>query len=266
MDDKLYFDTVKKDRGDYYIEYKPPKVNSRLATLNLVFPNPLALERVAELVEIESECWIKRYPVPLMAFAFDSTGSLIQIDEIRVSSSLAVWIGGHSGINKSWRTNDLDKFLDQNLESPNWRVIYRDIPFRTDSDLKARAIEFANLRRKQNYTLRTVLILWFAVIPASWATIEFLNPEWLSALVKWIGILSFVFVLYHAAKTTLRFTGYLSPSPSELKKTEEERQKDHHHNHCKINPRGFARLKAENLDNEARIRTVEEAQKLKIAV
>lgn len=263
MGDKLVFKKIQEDRGEYYVEYQPPTHENRFAILHLTFPGAIALEKIVEFVERESELWIKRYPVPIMTFAFDITGSIIEISKIRNSSSLVTWLeNDDSGIATSWTGNDLDDFLEKNSENPDWRAIYPDIPYRTNKEVMASALEDINLRRKQIITLKIIFILG-VFVTVSWATIVYLNPEWLRPLLDWMGLLSFLFVLYMAAKKTLRLLGYLKPSVSDSKKMEEERQKMHHHYHCKINPMGFARLKAENFDNEMRVKTLEEAKKLK---
>jgi len=89
------------------------------------------------------------------------------------------------------------------------------------------------------------------------------DPKLLSPLLNLVGLLSFLIVVYSAGKRTLRILGYLKPSASQTRKNAEELQKNHHHYHCIRNPLGFERLKAENLDKELRLKTIEEAKNLK---
>ena len=256
MIEKLYFDKIKEDRGDYFVEYHPPLSPNRLATLYLTFPKAVEPEKVAEIIEKESEAWIRRYPVAVFSSAFDDADNQIEVSKYRDSSNLVTWLEkGSSNIRRSWNVSEQDEHLDS-MPLPDWKNVYHNVKYKTASDVSANALEYAKQKRKQNLFLKIIFILWLAVLPAVWAIIEYLGPDWLARLVL-------IFVLVKTTIAGLRASGYIKPSAKMRKDAEEERLKNHHHYHCKINPSGFARLKAENFDNEARSKTLEDANKLK---
>ncbi len=106
--EKLFFESVKEHRKQYYVEYSPPKPNYLFATLSLTFTRKLEKDAVASLMETELEYWLNRYPVPLMVFSFSPTDDLIQINNNSLSGGI---IPGHTTIKKFWNNEDLIIFL-----------------------------------------------------------------------------------------------------------------------------------------------------------
>jgi hypothetical protein len=74
----LYFDPIKEDRGSYFVEYQPPVSNSPIATLGLVYPESYDLGSVGDTMKAEVAHWLARYPVPIMAWAYDAAENSIQ--------------------------------------------------------------------------------------------------------------------------------------------------------------------------------------------
>jgi hypothetical protein len=99
-------------------------------------------------------------------------------------------------------------------------------------------------------------LVGFVVVPLAWLLIEFNAPKWLSWAVLFYGLSQ----LYIKA---LKLLGYWPQSAADAAKAAEETAMRHHHYHCKRNPEGFMRLKAENFDREAREKTRQEAELLK---
>ena len=119
-----------------------------------------------------------------------------------------------------------------------------------------KAVAYAKQKRKQNFVLKLIFVLWLAVIPAVWTIIEYLGPDWLARLVL-------IYVLVKTTIAGLRVTGHIKLSAKARKDAEEKRLKNHHHYHCTINPSGFSRLKAENFDDEIRSITLNDSNRLK---
>lgn len=255
MPERLYFSEVKEDRGDYYVEYQPPVSDNRFATLNLVFIEQIA-ERVEERIIAESNLWLEKYSVPIMATAFDFKEDIIRWGEPE-KSTLVSWLDPRaSTVSRSWNISDLTNFLEQHAERQSWRKIYTDIPFRADTEVKETAKQRAALARKQNRTLLVILLAWASVVPATLAIVQFFGPEWLSAIVL-------VYALSKAWQAALRLFGYSRPSVKESEERDKERKMRHYFYHCERNPDGFARLMIENSQKDSADRTRKEAEELK---
>lgn len=172
------------------------------------------------------------------------------------SGCLVAWVARESGeIVRSRNLQDLDVFLKGSPPEPNWSAIYADVPVRTDSEIKAAAWSSLQEQRRQIRSLKVVLMLWLAVIPAGYAMFEYVGPEWL-------GLLGLVFVLSKAWKTGSRIWGRGRPSRREQEKAEKQRKMEHYFYHCERNPVGFLRLKSENCTNDIREQVRKEAEQI----
>jgi hypothetical protein len=138
----------------------------------------------------------------------------------------------------------------------DWRKIYRDVSFRTETEVRdARQIHLDQVR-KQNRALRIAVIAWLSVIPAAAAALEYFGPDWLA-----LGV--FVLALWKAFQQWRELTGRKKPSREEKEKSEKERKMAHYYYHCELNPDAFARLRAENFAKNIEERTRQEAEELK---
>ena len=90
--------------------------------------------------------------------------------------------------------------------------------------------------------------MWFSIIPSLIAYYGWANPV--------VSFLALVYSLYVALRKGGEITGHIRPTKKALKKAEEEREKAHHHYHCKRNPDAFLKLKQENFkkDSEERLK------------
>ena len=256
MSDYLYFESIRESRGSFFVEYQPPVADAPFATLYIIFPNAVLLDRLTETLDEEVRHWLRRYPVPLMVWALDD-----KEDTVRLPNSdgdcLFAWNDPDSGqISQSSKHGDFEDFLRTAPGHPDWPTIYTDVPFRTDYEVKAAAQESLIARKQQNALLRVILTLWLAIIPAGYAVFEFLGPVWLS-------LLGLAFVLWKALQTALRIWSRTKPSAKEKREAEKQRRMDHYFHHCERNPDGFMRLKLENFEDDARIRTRAEAREVR---
>ena len=92
MTGPVYFSPLKKDRGDYFVEYQPPPLDSETAFLHLTFSREVEFIGHDKLVDAEIRAWLLTYPVPTMAWAFDSTDSSLKPPG-RPWTCLVGWIG-----------------------------------------------------------------------------------------------------------------------------------------------------------------------------
>jgi hypothetical protein len=252
--EKLFFENVKEHRGSYFVEYQPPQSDNAFATLNLVFPGGVEPVQAATLIRLEVDRWLKRYPVPLMASAFDASEDLIRVND-GGDAHLVGWLLPTGKVVTSWKLDDLRTYLKTAPPHPDWRTIYADVPFRTSSQVKADADKYVQERRQQNFVLKLILLIWVCVIPATWAIVQYLGPEWL-------GLVVLIYSLWQIWRTWMKMSGRAKPSQAELEKAEKERKMAHYYYHCERNPIGFERLKAENFEKSISERTRKEAEEL----
>ena len=255
MSDYLYFESIRESRGHFFVEYQPPVADNPFATLYLIFPRAVLLDRLSEILDKEIRHWLRRYPVPLMVWVLDDKEDTVRLPDSD-SDCLFAWHDSDSDqISQSSKNDDFENFLRTVPRHPDWPTIYTDVPFRTNYEVKAAAQDTLIARKRQNALLRVILTLWLAIIPAGYAVFEFLGPVWLS-------LLGLAFVLYKALQTALRIWSRSKPSAKEKREAEKQRRMDHYFHHCERNPDGFMRLKLENFKDDARKRTRAEAKEI----
>jgi hypothetical protein len=250
----LYFDSVRQDRGDYFIKYTPPGPAIPFAMLHLTFPGDATLERVARAMEHEATEWTRRYPVATAVSSTDRNGNSFELKQIRPFDWLAACPEKTGqGVRLAWRFLDASEYVDPRGTEGRLREVYFDIPCRTKEQVREHATRNAkNLRRGV-----FLLALWVAGVPAIIALLEY--------KIEWLGILALLYTLFKAAVTFAKVMGYWKPSARARARQAESLRKDHHHYHCERNPEGFLRLKIENFEREERDRIQVEAAGLKAA-
>jgi hypothetical protein len=253
--EKLYFDSIKEMREGFLAEYTPPWAGASFAMLELVFLKVTDPESIAVDMEAEATRWLSRYPTPVMVMAFDGTEGVICIEPHRQQDYLTAWISQTGTPELSWKSGDLDEYLKANPARNDLREIYRDVPFKTELDVKNNADKYIKERRQQNITLKIIFVLWLAIIPATVAIFEYFGPRWLETLVL-------SYTLWKAYRAGRKLLGHYKPSKREQEKAEEEQKKRHYYYHCERNPAGFLRLKSENFNADARERVRVEAERV----
>jgi hypothetical protein len=251
--DQLFFETLKVDRGWYFVEYSPPIASYPFATAQLIVANEVEAGRVAVAMEYELASWLRRYSVPSMVSSFDGKGSLISLSGVRDCDHLIGWHDSVSGkVVSHWRIVGNPEFPRPNWDAESLKSVYSDISFRTSAQLKKSALKSRRLIRLGWW----LVFIWAVVVPAVVATIELTAPQWLAILV-------FCYSLTRAYIEALKLLGKWPRTDSELAKEEEERRIRHHHYHCERNPEGFLRLKQENIERDSREEILREANSLK---
>jgi hypothetical protein len=250
MSEKLYFDSIKERYDTFFVEYKPPMPGFLFATLNIIYPENMNIEEVAIQLEKQAKKWAEKYPVPVMASAFDKFGDLINLDNAKGSSHLTVF-ERDGKYEKHWRILEDNEIPPNALDSKFLLAVYTGIGCRTQSDVTASAYE--NIRPMRRFKL--LLIVWAVFIPALIATLEFLSPTWVAAI-------ALVYSLWKAYQQWLLMTGRKEKTKEEIAKEKEELRMRHYHYHCEQNPDAFAQMKIENFKREAEARVKNEFNSL----
>ncbi|MGE0645053.1 MAG: hypothetical protein AB7P24_15425 [Nitrospira sp.] len=251
--EELFFETMKEDRGWYFVEYHPPKSGFQFATLTIVV---LAIDRtredIATTMESELIIWLERYPIPIMVSALDDTGTVVDLSNHRPCNRLIGYIDARTNkVVQEWRLLANDELPRDALNTSYLREVYADIPFKTKQQLRTQALEKAKQLRLGWW----LVFIWAVVVPAGVAVLEYWSD--------WLGLVVLGYSLYKAVEKALRLLGKWPKSKDELQKDAEETRMRHHHHHGECNPEGFERLKLENFERWARKNIQNEAQALR---
>jgi hypothetical protein len=254
--ERLYFESIKESRGNYFVEYQPPVGDGQIANLTLVYSNEFKVDEVGERMRAEMVHWIARYPVPVMVGACDAAENTIRPNGNDDDGYLIGWLEPATrNVASAWGSDNGLSFLSNACCIPDWREIYTDIPYKTDSQVKEDAKAKRQIKRKQKAILITILMFWLAAIPATWSTVQYFGSSWLALAV-------YIYELWQAFRAARKLLGYGKPSQSEKRKTEKEQKMAHYYYHCERNPDGFSRLKAENFEKDIIESTRKEAEDL----
>lgn len=250
--DEIRFDSLKEDRGWYYVEYSPPIANYRFSMLQLSIVDEHDTGTVVAALESEVRSWLRRYPVPIMATAFSADGNVFLLRGVRPIDSLLAWLKEESPEPVlCWELVGNEVLPDIALDKVRLKEIFADVPYRTGREILAKAAKHATSRRVGWW----VFFVWAVAVPLGVAVLE-----WWSDL---LGLLVLSYAFLKAAIQGLRLTGKLPKSTRQLEKEAMERKMRHHHYHCERNPEAFERLKFENFRREEFERTKAQARALK---
>lgn len=254
-EERIHFSSIKEGRGSYYVEYHLPNPGFSFAMLQLSFPGAYDASLVAKIMEAEAVAWVNRFPVSLMASAFDNVDDTIELDGVRPCRHL-ICMPRHKGEKPEmhWRLVPDEEMPRDALEKQFLLQVYKDVPRKTSSELRALADRKAREIRVGWY----IVFAWAVVLPAAVLILEFFSPTWVTVLILIYG-------LSKAVVKALKMLGKIKPSAAEVKKAEEERRMKHHHYHCERNPEGFLRLRTENLKREFREKNEKEAASLGVS-
>jgi len=246
------FQSIKEDRGSYFVRYTPVRPGKYFASLALVFLEQIEASKVAHLMEKECDAWIKRYPVPLMLTSFDDSDSVLRLADVKGCDHLIGIVVNGQTVHK-WELLKNDDFPDGKLSESHLLKIYQDLSSSTASERREQALIQAKSMRLGIF----FIVLWGLIIPIAVFVVGLIGLAY--------PILSIAIIVYSLGKAIIRalkMIGYLPKSKREKQKEVEELEMRHHHYHCKLNPEGFARLKIENFERETREDTRNEAEKI----
>ena len=248
--EKVYFDSVKEKHETFFVEYHPPMHNVPFATLHINYPRTVDTKEVIIQLEIQASKWAKKYPVPVMASAFDEYGDLISLGSEKESSHLTV-IERNGQYENHWNLLKDDEFPVEVLDTTFLLSVYPDIGYRTQSEVTKAAYE----RIKPMRQLKFILLIWAVFVPALIAILEFFSPTW-------IAVIALTYSLWKAYQQWLLMTGRKKKSEKDIAQEEEDLRMRHHHYHCEQNPDAFTRMKIENFKRESKDRIKNEFDSL----
>ena len=201
----------------------------------------------------ELEIWARRYAVPIMAFAFDDTGSMLRIEPVRTADHVTGWIDDTDQLVTHWRLLKDEEIPSEPFSNARILETYPAIPYAiSTAEDKRVSIEEAI---RGNRAIRNVVIVWFVGIPVAIAAIQQFN-----AVASWVG---FGVSILAGAWELAKIKGWKKPSRRDQEKNEEESRMRHHHYYCELNPEAFNRLKVEVIERELRADVLREDEELR---
>lgn len=251
----LVFETVKESRGPgLFVEYQPANENMPFASLFLVYAEQNEeMETIADRIREEALQWFRRFSVPLVATAVDSEDDPIDVSGGNDRRDLLVYSHDGKVITEWGRLGELSiPSFDTNAD--NLIGIYSSISYSTKEQRKQKIDEKLKEHRTGIRIILGFLFFRRAIIPAGVALAFYLHPI--------LGVLGLLATLGDAAIGGLKVLGYLPKSKKEKQEEERQRRMEHHDYHCRINPSGFAALKAENLGKSLREKVSQVASEL----
>lgn len=250
--DEVRFESIKEDRGWYFVEYSPPLTNDLFSLLQFVVVEARAARVVADTMETEARRWLARYPVPLMATAFSADGDVLSLKGVRPIDNLMAWLClPETEPVLRWELVANAELPDIALDREFVEGIFANVPSRTGRDIQEQVTK-DNAVRKTGWWL---VFVWAVVVPLGVAILE-----WWSDL---LGLVVLGYAFFKAGTSALRLTGRLPKSRRQREREAVELRMGHHHYHCERNPEAFERLKADNFRRWEIERTHAEAAALK---
>jgi hypothetical protein len=236
----LYFDKIKERHNSFIIEYSPPITNYPYAILSITSVNAIEINEIIDTLESLTEKWLVRYRVPLLAFAFDQFGDLIDLTTKRESNYLTGI--PRDGLNEyHWNILNNHDFDSKFLDAEYLKSIYTDINYRTQEEINIAASKNIKPMRQ----LKIILLIWAIFIPALISILEFFSPTW-------VAVIALSYSLWKAYQQWLGMTNRKKKSKEYLEAQKEETLMRHHHYHCQRNPDAFSRLRSENFKSDAK--------------
>lgn len=250
----LVFETVKESRGPHmFVQYTPASEHMPFASLVLVYTEEVDLQEAAKQIEEEAKEWFSRYSVPLVACAVGMDDDALDVSGGEGKCDLLVYSANGEVTLEGGRLGEF-KMPPFSPDPQTLLSAYKSLPHSTLTEREARTRKKALEQRTGIRLLVGILFLRRAVVPAVIALAFYLHPI--------LGFLGLLAALADAAVGGLKVLGYLPKSKRERVDEEERRRMEHHDYHCRLNPTGFAALKAENLGANIRKDTREEARRL----
>jgi len=250
MTEKVYFDSVKEKHEAFFVEYHPPIHNVPFATLHINYPRAVDTKEVIAQLELQASIWAEKYPVPVMASAFDEYCDLISFGSEKDSSHLTV-IKRNGRYENHWNLLKDNEFPAEVLDVTFLISVYSDIGYRTQAEVTTAAYESIKPMRR----VKIILLIWAVFIPALIAILEFFSPTW-------IAVIALTYSLWKAYQQWLLMTGRKIKSDKEVAKEEKDLRMKHHHYHCEQNPDAFTRMKKENFKRDSKNRVKNEFDSL----
>jgi hypothetical protein len=238
------FEQLSEGRTNYFVEYHPPKPGHKFSILNLVLSGQLSDEAIYEAVESELQLWLGRYPYPLMLQVFSEVEDLIPLPTYKGAQHLLAWKATSSmvhSVSTDLRSSDFENELIKCF--PNRFRVFDGLKYQTAADRQIIATRAVRQQKQFSRVMYALSFLWLLAIPAIWVVYLSFAPIWVAILATLYGLAG---ILWRAS----RVLKWRQPTSSEIELMAESTLMRHHHYHCKLNPKGFARIKSENFARE----------------
>jgi len=247
--------SIKKSGDGYYVEYCPTR-SSYLASLSITLMTDYTPKEMVDIIEREFLYWIDKYPVPLMASAYNSKEDLIRLENITGCNQYCGFYNPEMKETiKAWKLFTSADIPDAVKTEEYQDKVYEGLPYKCSEQLKLEVDKEYRRNAKIFKGFNYLWIFWVVFIPVIIEIFGFCSVT-----------LSIVLLIYCFIGATIKFlkmTDRWKKDKKSLEKEEDNRLKEHHHYHCLLNPEGFERLKIENFDRESREKNIQEYNKLK---
>ena len=161
--DIVSVEDIKKDRGNYFVEYKPPNGTELFAGLNLVFYKDTNLSKVKNYMETEAKDWVYRYPIPVRVSAYDEKGDDIEIGSRWNEDFLYAWMLPENKIELRWGVKNDKEIPDDALSIDRLLNVFSDINYKTEQENKEQAEAKLKQRAKEVRIGVAMIFLWVVV-------------------------------------------------------------------------------------------------------
>ncbi|MCG8527029.1 MAG: hypothetical protein MI748_11645 [Opitutales bacterium] len=245
---------LQETRDDYLVGYLPSSIHNHWAVLTITYINDVNdFDKVEQDLLKEIKSWIERYPIPLMGVARQPDREIIPFRKSSHEEFLYAYPSAENLMIIYDSKDDLDNKIDRKYKSTEHRCeVYRELDYVSDEEIE----ETLKERVKMVRMAKAIVIIWGVVIPIAIAILGYFN-------LFLVGFIATVYSIWKAIDKYLQLKGIKKESDSEKAKKEDERLRDHHHYHCKLNPAGFHRLRNENFNKMNRDSTLKDFNNIK---
>lgn len=252
-DHGVFRNAIKEHRQSYFVSYQPADVRYSFALIQLTFLDEHTdVAQVKHAVEYELNYWLRRYPLPVMASAYNAKEDLIEVSPKTGQSLLMGFVDRKTGdVLSRWWGHEIEELPTEQMAPEYQTRVYKGIPFRLRSQVRREALNHA---RTMGRGIR-VAVFFLVGVPLLIEIVS-LGIDWLGYLLAAIGV---SVGIYKLGKTM----SWWKPTKREQEDDEMDRKSKHYYYHCELNPEGFNRLRNENFEREAIQRTQEESEQLR---
>lgn len=244
------YNEVKKKHDKYFVTYHPiNRKKEKFASLNIIFTQLVNIKEIANIMEMEFDKWISKYPLPIMVSSFDEKGDPISLKDTKESNHLVGYLNKESNrVVKYWNMKALP---EEQLADVDIDLVYKGLSYEKRDDIERNSETRIRDKKRIVKFIDTSLFLWLAIS----VSIAFIG--WRSFFV---GTIAFFYSVYRAIRRFLKLKGY--KTKREKDDQENMRKMKHYNYHCERNPEGFKRLIAENFEEDEKERIKKEKESI----
>jgi hypothetical protein len=252
-EDDIVRSTIKEDRGDYFVSYRPADRHLPFANISVTFPvlDP-ELSQVRQAMLHEMRHWLSRFDIPVMITSFDIEDSIITVHDESDTCHLMAFIEPSTGATtQRWGLFRNDEIPDELCQPAHRTRMYAGVPTQSRRQVRKKAERQARMTGR---VLRP-LLLTMVGFPVAIELVA-LGVNWLGHVLAALSIGTGIWKLALALR-------WRKPTKREADNTAMEGKMKHCLHHCERNPDAFARLKAENFRHDIMEATRKEAAEIR---